>query len=75
MGKIEIGLKVSRKYLRNLKKRYGPGTAVDIVRSALAILSWAMDESAEKRLIVSCDKDGKNIRRLSMSELSRIRND
>jgi hypothetical protein len=46
--------------------------ATDVVREALTLFNWASEERAHGRLILSTDREGKDVARLAMPSLAKI---
>ncbi len=66
----EIRLSVDEAFLEDLKKKLGVDRATDVTRSALSLLSWAVDEVSSGRVIVSSTGSGSDVHRLVMPELT-----
>ena len=71
--KMKIMGKIDKKYMTDLMKILNIRKSLDVIRCALTLLSWAVCEVANGRVIVSATKDGKEPKQLSMLELNNIK--
>jgi hypothetical protein len=69
----EVRVAIDANFLKNLQARLGLKKSSDVTRVALSLLDWASDEASHDRTILSATKDGKDIHRLVMTELSNVR--
>lgn len=69
-GQTEIRFSVDREFLEELEARLGVSRGTDLARSALTLLDWASAEAQRGRVILSATKDGKDVHRLVMPELT-----
>lgn len=68
---MEIRMEVEDRFIKRLQNDLKlRGT--DVVREALTILSWAVNERLKGRVILSADATGDNIIRLAMPSLEAI---
>ncbi len=75
-GEIEmadIRVQVDDAFIETLQQRLGGVKATDVVREALTLLNWASEERAHGRLILSTDREGKDVARLAMPSLANIK--
>lgn len=73
LEQTEVRLLIEKDFLDKLLSRMGAVKATDLTRAALTLLDWASEEAAQGRLILSSDKKGQDVRRLVMTELSRVK--
>ena len=71
--KKEIRFNIDENYLKELEQRLGSTSSTEISREALAVLKWAADEVSEGRVILSAQKDGKNVERLFTPGLAQVK--
>lgn len=69
----EIRVSVDSEFLKGLQERLGLSKSTDVTRVALSLLNWASDEAEHNRMILSTTRDGKDVHRLVMPELSNIK--
>jgi hypothetical protein len=69
---VELRMQVEDDFLGNLMRILGLSRATDVVREALTLLNWAVQERRKGRVIVSADANGRNTARLVMPSLERI---
>ena len=69
---MELRMQVEDDFLGTLMRYLGVTRATDVVREALTLLNWAVQERRKGRLIVSADSNGRNSARLVMPSLERI---
>jgi hypothetical protein len=56
--------------LAGFQSKLGPATTViDIARDALTLYSWAVEQHAHGRLVLSCDQTGEDLRTLKLPSL------
>jgi hypothetical protein len=65
---VEIRLHVDDEFIGGLQKIVEL-KATDIMREALTIYNWAVQERLKRRIILSADEDGTNVARLTMPSL------
>ncbi|EPU5981151.1 hypothetical protein ACVX8N_004170 [Vibrio vulnificus] len=70
--KTEIRVSVDNDFLNKLQSKLKLSKSTDVTRVALSLLDWASDEAKHNRMILSASKDGQDIHRLVMKELSNI---
>lgn len=70
---VELRMKIDDGFIGNLQTKLKTTVATDIVREALTIFNWAVQERERGRVILSADPDGKNVVRLAMPVLERIK--
>lgn len=71
---MELRFNIDDKFINNMQQQLiGSSKPTEITREALTILNWAINEAANGRVIVSTTQDGKDIHRLVMPSLSRVR--
>jgi hypothetical protein len=57
--------------LAGFQSKLGPDTTViDIARDALSLYSWAVEQHARGRLVLSCDQAGEDLRTLKLPSLA-----
>jgi hypothetical protein len=70
---MELRMNIDDKFMNTLQLKLGGEVrASDVVREALTILNWAVDERLKGRLILSADSDGKDVTRLALPSLEQI---
>jgi CRISPR/Cas system-associated protein Csm6 len=69
---MELRMQVEDQFLENLMRFLGLTRATDVVREALTLLNWAVQERRKGRYIVSTDANGRNTARLVMPSLERV---
>lgn len=60
---VNIHFSINRKFIVRLKKIMNTNT-LELIRTALGFLSWAVDEEKSGRIIVSTDPKFKNIKQV-----------
>ena len=68
--KCEIRANVDESYLNALKQRLDLSNTTDVLRIAFSLLDWVSEEAEAGRMILSASREGKDIRRLVVPELS-----
>ncbi|KDM93375.1 hypothetical protein [Photobacterium galatheae] len=71
--KTEVRVSVDSEFLSTLQKRLNVSKSTDLTRLALTLLDWASEEVSHDRTILSATKQGKDVHRLVMTELSNIK--
>lgn len=71
---MDVHLSLENKYVKKIMNFCKVTTANNVVRIALVILSWVMDEFTKGRQIYSCDPDGTNKKHLNLPWLENIDN-
>jgi hypothetical protein len=69
----EVRFTVDAKFLKQLQDKLGVDKTTDIARSALTLLNWAAGEVEGGRQILSSSKDGEDVHRLVMPELTNLK--
>ncbi len=72
-NRSEIRVSVDSDFLKSLQEKLGLSKSTDVTRVALSLLSWASDEAEHNRMILSTTRDGKEVHRLVMPELTNIK--
>ncbi|MGH8565263.1 MAG: hypothetical protein ACREXW_14720 [Gammaproteobacteria bacterium] len=70
---MEIRLNVDDEFMDFLKGRLNEPKGTDVAKDALTLLNWAVSEVKEGRVILSADKNLKDMRRLAMPALDRVK--
>lgn len=70
---MEIEFAVESSFIRNLQRELQIDNPLEVVRTALTLLNWVVDETGRGQLILAVQKDGTPIHRLSMPSLERLR--
>jgi hypothetical protein len=68
---MELRMRLDEEFARSLQKKLHL-RATDIVREALTLLNWAVQERERGRVILSADPDGHQVARLAMPALEHI---
>ena len=61
---MELNMNISSDITKKFMRFFKLTTAINVVRMALIILSWVVDEFEKDRIIYSIDPDGENKRKL-----------
>ena len=69
----EVRFTIDQDYLEALQNRLGLKKSTDVTRTALTLLEWASSEAANGRVILSSTEEGKDLHRLVMPELQRVK--
>jgi hypothetical protein len=69
---MELRVNVDDQFIRNLQKSLGAKTP-EIAKSALTMLSWAVNEVSKGRVILSSDEKGDNVHKLAMPTLDAVK--
>lgn len=72
-----IELDIQKKFMVDLRKNLSKTNSPKldnplIIKNALSLYSWAVQEAVKGRVILSSFSDGKNLYRLEMEELTRL---
>ncbi|MEW6379006.1 MAG: hypothetical protein AB1611_05300 [bacterium] len=71
---MEVRFKIDDEFMTALEKELQVKNSTDVVREALALLSWAISEKKAKRsVILSTTEDGSDVHRLAMPSLMQIK--
>ncbi len=71
---MEVRFRIEDDFMQALEGELQTKSATDVVREALALLSWAVNEKkAQRSVILSSKEDGSDVRRLAMPSLSKVR--
>jgi hypothetical protein len=70
---MELRAQIDDVFMSQLISGLGLRRAVDVVREALTLLNWALEERKRGRVILSADVDGGNVSRLAMPILEAVR--
>lgn len=65
----DIRVRVDTKVLQAIQQYLGKKSYRNITQASLTLLSWALEESANNRIIVSTNKQNGEIRQLIIPEL------
>jgi len=65
----DIRVRVDTKVLQAIQQYLGKKSYRNITQASLTLLSWALEESANNRIIVSTNKHNGEIRQLIIPEL------
>ena len=68
----EVRFNVDDKFLANLQETLGTSKATDVVKEALTVLNWAVNEKSKGREILSGDADANNLVRLATPGLDSV---
>ena len=71
---MELHLDVHDDYFMETLKRSLNTNNTGVIREALTILNWAVQEKLKGRLILSSNNEGGNVVRLEMASLNNVRN-
>ncbi len=64
---------IPNKVLQTLQQKMQPApTAAHLLEEAMTMFAWAVQERAQGREILSCRRDGQEVKRLSMTSLDGI---
>lgn len=70
---MELRMQVDNEFVGYLQDKLRVRATTDVVREALTILNWAVDERGRGRVILSATPDGQNVVRLAMPVLEQVR--
>ena len=70
MIKQKFASPIDTEYLRKLQERLNLDKTTDVARAAMTLLYWASEEIDDDRMILSSKKDGEDVHRLVMPELT-----
>lgn len=70
---MEIHVEVDDEVAKNLQVALGTKKPTEIAGTALTLLNWAVDEVTRGRAIFSGDHDGKDLHKLAMPALERVK--
>jgi hypothetical protein len=60
-------------FMEGLQKKLQVKTAAEVVKQALTVMNWAVNEFQNGRVILSSDEKGQNVHRLVMPAFERLR--
>ncbi len=69
MRKQEIRISVDECFIKDLQKRLGGISSVEVMRAAFTLLGWVGKETCRGRVILSSNQRGTSVKRLKMPEL------
>jgi hypothetical protein len=69
---MELRLHIDDAFMGRLQEALGYVKGTDVVREALTILNWAVQERQRGRLILSATKNGQGVAQLAMPSLDRV---
>ena len=69
----EVRFNVDDDFLKNLQLNLGTTKATDVVKEALTVLNWAVNEKSKGRQILSGDPDANNLVRLATPGLDSVK--
>lgn len=69
---VEVALHISDEQVSKFKEKLGNVKLTKIVKDALALYFWAVEERAKRRVIWSANPDGTAIKRLAMKSLDSV---
>ena len=69
---MELRMQVDDQFINELQRVVSASRATDVVREALTLLNWAVQERLRGRVILSANTDGHDVSRLAMPSLERI---
>jgi hypothetical protein len=69
----EVRFNVDDAFLESLQRKLGASKATDVVKEALTVLNWAVNEKTEGRQILSGDSEANNLVRLATPGLDAVR--
>ena len=71
---MQVGLGIDDQFVENLRRQVGQDLSGEqLLKEALRIFAWALDECAHGRVVVSANPQGGELRLLSMDALDRAR--
>jgi hypothetical protein len=71
---MEVRFKIEDEFMRDLERELQTKNATEVVREALALLSWAVNEKKSARSVILASKeDGSDVHRLAMPSLMKVR--
>lgn len=69
---MEIRINVEDEFMESLRKKMSEPRATEVTRDALSLLSWAVNEAREGRVILSAQRDGSDVHKLAMPALEKV---
>ena len=69
---MELRMQIDDQFMNALMDKLGVRRPPDVVREALTLLNWAVEERRRNRVILSSEPDGTEVARLAMPALERI---
>jgi hypothetical protein len=69
---MELRMQVDDAFIGKLRKALRNMPATDVVREALTLFHWAVEERTKGRVILSADDKGHNVTRLAMPSLESL---
>jgi hypothetical protein len=70
---VEIRFIVDDSFLKSLQEKLGMQNSTEVVKSALTLLNWAVDEVSKGRVILSSNEVGGDVHRLFMPALEAVK--
>jgi hypothetical protein len=67
----ELRVQIPDELVAKLKEKLGDVKMTDVTKDALSLFTWAVDERAKGRLVLSSDEEGEKMTRLAMPSLDR----
>lgn len=61
---MDIEVRLDKEFSKRLIKLVRHNDEVAIVKDALSVYMWYLEEKEKDRLVISVDRDGKNVKRL-----------
>jgi hypothetical protein len=72
---VEVRLNIDDAFIKGLEEKVGrPLNANDLIRDALTMFNWAIQDVASGRVIVSTNAAGEDVHRLTMPTLYQVEN-
>lgn len=68
---MEVRMQVDDTFMSKLRTTLDM-TATDVMREALTMFNWGVEERKKGRVILSADGNGHNVARLAMPSLERV---
>jgi hypothetical protein len=69
---MQLKINIQDELVIELQRRLGYNNRTDVIRDALAILNWPVQESANGRVILSANRDARDFSRLAMNPLEKL---
>lgn len=69
----DLRIRVNDSFISELRRALQLETNTDVVRDALTLLKWAVDERRNGRRVVASDPAGKSVVRLALASLDSVK--
>ena len=70
---MEVRVNVAEGYFKSLQDKLGGAKVSEVIKAALTLLNWAVEEISKGRVILSSDRNGDQVHRLAMPILDGVK--